>query len=133
MEKDLQQNNINTITENGKNKAGQLDIQKKNLLELGEINFDETNYREIIENDKKLSIEKNNINNEINNLTKENSRLIKENEELKKAEICPILKLKCDKLIEHNGNSPKFTENELKVVENSVKIKELEGKLVKNN
>lgn len=126
-------NNINIITENGKTKAGQLTVQKNSLVELGDVNFDETKYREVIENDKKLSIEKNNISNEINNLTKENTRLAKENEELKKAEICPILKLKCDKLIEHNGNSPKFIENELKVTENNVKIEELEGKLVDIN
>lgn len=100
---------------------------------MGEVLYDDKAYRDVIENDKKLSIEKNNINNSVDNLIRENNRLVKENEELKKAETCPILKIKCDKLIEHNGNSPKFIENDKKVEENKVKVEELKVKITEIN
>lgn len=126
-------NNINNITENGKTKAQELKNQEEGLKLLGEVLYDDKAYRDVIENDKKLSIEKNNINNSVDNLIRENNRLVKENEELKKAETCPILKIKCDKLIEHNGNSPKFIENDKKVEENKVKVEELKVKITEIN
>jgi hypothetical protein len=58
-------NNINNITENGKTKAQELKNQQEGLKLLGEVLFDDKAYREVIENDKKLSIEKNNINNSV--------------------------------------------------------------------
>lgn len=119
-------NTINNIKQNGKKVKLENQNFKVELETLKGVNFAESEYKQLIESDKKLSIEQSTIKNDISSLKKTNV-------DLKNSEFCPVCKRKFenvnnDEII--NNNNKKIQELIDKGVNNKKTLDELAKKIV---
>lgn len=120
-------NTIENIKQNGRKVKLENQNFKAELEELKDVNFQESEYKKLIELDKNLSIEQSTIKNDIASLKKTNI-------ELKNSEFCPVCKRKFENVNNDdiiNNNNKKIQDLINKGVENKKVLDELAGKIVK--
>jgi DNA repair exonuclease SbcCD ATPase subunit len=120
-------NTIENIKQNGRKVKLENQNFKAELEGLKDVNFQESEYKKLIELDKNLSIEQSTIKNDIASLKKTNI-------ELKNSEFCPVCKRKFENVNNDdiiNNNNKKIQDLINKGVENKKVLDELAGKIVK--
>lgn len=95
---------IKNITNDGRIKAEELELKKKEYKDVENANFSDDKYKELIEIDKKYSLELNDLKNEINTLKTTNKNLLE-------SESCPT----CKRKYAGADNSKIISENEKKI------------------
>ena len=114
---------LKTITEEGKIKREQLNNNKKLLSDIGNVNFSESEYKELQDKDKELV-------GRLTELRIEYQTIEKDIETLKKGEYCPT----CGAKLKNVDNSGKIKELEVKLEQsksNGIKTKEEQAEIAK--
>ncbi len=109
---------LNDLTEKGKNKKNEKEQNEKNLSDIGEINFNENEYNDAVELEKKLSIDKNTFEINLSNLKKEANAL-------EKSEFC----ITCGARLKNVDNSEKIKNINIKIKEIENEINNLDVKI----
>ena len=126
-DKETLEQSKNSLIEQGKRKAAEKEVNEKEYKSIKDVDFDESEYKKIVKEDKELSIE-------INNLKSINSRIKNDIKQLKEGEYCPTCgaKLKdVDNTSAINEKEEEFAKNESEINKKSKKLDKISKNIEK--